>query len=445
MQLKPSRLSVTILLTTLAAVLGALSGILGTLAVDTIPTAFIPYLRLAWPAFGAVVLLGIGVSVWQARHDALATSPISLPVSRQPVSNSGTELLGPLTIKPECAWVITWQGGEKISNIELNYDDQANASRYASTMPDDLRLVIDDWCRENQEKCSELIEQPECVQLRMRKAKRLQFVGKRAIPELKFCVWLEPTRYQYYVALQQRLGKLELRNLREKYFNNALTGLESGEPLELPSDFALHVAVVSQDRHLLLRQRTRFTAHYPLAWEAGVGEFMHGPGPLDTSDPEVRSDPGRSLFSHFRKNRIPDLYLFLKNAIAEELGYRGAKQGDFHLYGFAVEYETLAPKLLAIYNSDCSIDTLIRSAKGKNVKDPARNLSSVELTPRAIAAAYSNPNYLSWEPKSKLLMLLALKQDLEEKGMNNQCLEVEKLIDRFKPGDQPVDPWEFHA
>lgn len=121
------------------------------------------------------------------------------------------------------------------------------------------------------------------------------------------------------------------------------------------------------------------------------------------------------------------------------------RERDFHLYGFAVEHETLAPKLLAVYTSDCTIDRLLRSARdAKKTKDLARNLSTLELTPQAIAEAHSNPKYSSWEPKSKLLMLLALKQDLEAKGLKDQSSEVEKLTHCFRPDDTLVDPWEFH-
>jgi hypothetical protein len=78
MPTRPSpRLSVTILLTIFASLFAALAGILGNLATNTIPPAITPYLRFAWPALGGVVLLGIGVSVWQVRRDALASSPSS--------------------------------------------------------------------------------------------------------------------------------------------------------------------------------------------------------------------------------------------------------------------------------------------------------------------------------------------------------------------------------
>jgi hypothetical protein len=71
MPTRPSpRLSMTILLTVLA-------GIFGNLATSTIPPVITPYLRFAWPALGVVVLLGIGVSVWQVRRETLSSSPSS--------------------------------------------------------------------------------------------------------------------------------------------------------------------------------------------------------------------------------------------------------------------------------------------------------------------------------------------------------------------------------
>lgn len=75
---RPSpRLSMTILLTILAGVFAALAGILGNIATSTIPSVITPYLRFAWPTLGIVVLLGIGISIWQVRRDALASSPSS--------------------------------------------------------------------------------------------------------------------------------------------------------------------------------------------------------------------------------------------------------------------------------------------------------------------------------------------------------------------------------
>src|SRR5207237_3398663 len=84
------------------------------------------------------------------------------------------------------------------------------------------------------------------------------------------------------------------------------------------------LAVVSQDGYLLLRRRSSDTELYPSAWEAGIGEFMHGPE--NTPDPEYKSGPRHSQFPHFTENGLPDLFLFLKNAVAEELGYHEAQQ-----------------------------------------------------------------------------------------------------------------------
>ncbi len=385
--------------------------------------------------------VGVAPIVWQAYRDIPAPRSVSaflLSTSEQ----KSLAVLELLAKEPECAWVIVWQGGERIANVELKYDDQPDASRYISTLQDDLLQAIDDWGKVKPERYHELQEQAECVAVRMRKARRRHYPDKSAEPQLRFCIWLEPTRYLYYVGIHPQLGKPEFRTLRQKYFNNALIGLEGGQLLDLPSNFALHVAVVSKDRHLLLRQRNRSVSNYPLAWEAGVGEFMHGPGPMNDPVPEVRTDPGHSVFRHFSEERIPDLYLFLKNAIAEELGYHEAQPGDFCLYGFAVEYQTLAPKLLAVYNSELTLDELLRSANEKGVKDPARRLASIELTPSAIAEAFSNGKYPFWEPKSKLLVLLALKQDLETTGNYEQSLEIARLTNRFKIDDVPVDPWE---
>ncbi|GHO91512.1 hypothetical protein KSF_015600 [Reticulibacter mediterranei] len=97
MSTRPSpRLSVTILLTVLAGVFAALVGILGNLATSTIPPAITPCLRFAWPALGVVMLLGIGVSVWQVRREALSSSPS--PPARQKIAVSSP---APTTTQPQ--------------------------------------------------------------------------------------------------------------------------------------------------------------------------------------------------------------------------------------------------------------------------------------------------------------------------------------------------------
>lgn len=83
---RPSpRLSITILLTILASLFAALAGILGNIAASSIPPAMVPYLRFAWPTLGIVVLLGIGISVWQVRREVAVPTP--LPTVKQSSSS----------------------------------------------------------------------------------------------------------------------------------------------------------------------------------------------------------------------------------------------------------------------------------------------------------------------------------------------------------------------
>jgi transcriptional regulator with XRE-family HTH domain len=347
-----------------------------------------------------------------------------------PMDNTLTELLQPLVEHPQCAWVITWGLGEEVSDIELVYD---RTIHYESTLPDRVRQALDDWCRKNHRKCQEKKRDPVGALVRLEKAGWSHHA-------YKYFLVLSPSRYLIYVAIHPQLGNAQLQPLREAQLDNALKGLSNGEPLGLPSTFALHMAVVSQDGYLLLRRRASDTELYPSAWEAGIGEFMHGPE--ETPGPEYESGPHHSQFPHFTEKGLPDLFLFLKNAVAEELGYHQARQEHFRLYGFAVEYETLAPKLLVVYHADCTIATLLESAK--KARDRARELSSLELTPSALAQACSSSHYSSWGPTSKLVMLLALKQDFMAKGREDQSSEMRGLLDCFEPKKELADAWKFH-
>ena len=89
------RLSVTIFITILAALLATLGSIVGNIATSSIPSFLLPYVRFAWPALGVIFLLGLGVSIWQVRRDAIlsstssSTKPSSLPASAPtPVTQS---------------------------------------------------------------------------------------------------------------------------------------------------------------------------------------------------------------------------------------------------------------------------------------------------------------------------------------------------------------------
>lgn len=364
----------------------------------------------------------------EADNQQKYTEEMSIPSADK--NGAITELLQPLAENRECAWIYAWSMGEEVSNIELIYND---ASQYEHSFPNDMCEALDDWCRKNQTQCIEKKRDPIGVQVRLEKV-------EWSHAAYKYFVLLSPSRYLLYVAIHPHLGKQQFKSLREAHFDNALTGLKNGKPLELPSNFALHMAVVSQDGYLLLRRRASNTELYPSAWEAGIGEFMHGP--IDMPSPEYKSGPNHAQFPHFTDNGLPGLTLFLKNAVAEELGYHEARPEDFLLYGFAAEYETLAPKLLVVYHADCTIATLIEHAR--KAKDRARELSSLALTPHAIAKACTSSRYTSWGPTSKLVMLLALRQDLLAKGISEEEESaIAELIDRFEP-EEPVDIWQLH-
>jgi len=365
---------------------------------------------------------GTGASNTQAAQ--LLLSPASRLSPN--MDDSITDLLQPLVANPQCAWIYAWGLGEEVSNVELVYD---STIQYESSPPDDVQQALEDWCRKNQTKCHEKRRDPIGALVRLEKAEWNHSAYKHFI-------LLSPSRYLDYVSIHPHLGKAEFRSLREAYFANALAGLKNGERLELPSNFALHMVVVSQDGYLLLRRRASNTELYPSAWEAGIGEFMHGPA--DIPGPEYTSGPYHAQFPHFTNDGLPDLFLFLKNAVAEELNYHEARPENFCLYGFAVEYETLAPKLLVVYNADCPIATLLENAR--KAKDRARELFNLELTPHAIAEACSSLRYASWGPTSKLVMLLALQQDLLTKGMEKQGSAIGELIDCFEP-KEIADPW----
>lgn len=197
------------------------------------------------------------------------------------------KLLEPFTKDPQCTWVIAWPESHRIADVVLKYDDELedNPGNYKHAMPDDVRQAVADWYKKSENDIklnalrTRLEGQPEALHVRLKRAEWRHYTDGVATPLLKYMVWLSPIRYLYYNAIHERLGKdAELRQLRTRYMRNVLVDFEQGAPLVFPSDFALHTAVVSRDGYLLLRQRTSYTEHFPLAWEAGVGEFMHGPG-----------------------------------------------------------------------------------------------------------------------------------------------------------------------
>jgi hypothetical protein len=303
----------------------------------------------------------------------------------------------------ECAWVVPFLPGIPVGDLQLVYDEALEMHpRYDAVLPDSARTALEGWARVKPAQYQKLSDEPWGVQVR--------FAGVEFLhPEYKFKAHLSPIKYLYYVAIQARLWSRALKFARDATFKNSLTLnlVEQENPLMLPSQFAIHMAVISSDDHLLLRQRTTYTELYPGAWEAGIGEFMHG------------KDQSQS-FPHFGTDGRPDLSLFLKNAVSEELGFDDAHEEDFHLYGFAVEYRTLAPKLLVVYRSSVDIQYLIERAK--SAKDKAPKMNRIKLVPEEIVRAATSLEYPTWGPTSKLAMVLALIENRDE-SIKSELLE----------------------
>lgn len=226
---------------------------------------------------------------------------------------------------------------------------------------------------------------------------------------------LAPVTFLYYLAIHQNLWKPELRALRAAMFENATTGLDKGERSLLPSTFAIHMGVVSSDGKALLRRRRseQSTRLYSRAWEAGIGEFMHGP-------------TRKTTFAHFNRGANPSIRLFLRNAVKEELDYAKARSKDFKIYGFAVEWRTLAPKLIVVYSSDLPIDSLMRGARA--AKDGAREVCACDLTVDGVARMLLDARYRPWGPTSKLTLLLALLQHSKDENIiQNLGAEMQRV------------------
>ena len=290
---------------------------------------------------------------------------------------------------PECAWVVQWPG-INAERIRLNYQSERIA-QVSDEIADLAESVIDGWKPEMDDNRKLDIErEPPGVQIRLDRCNKIDH------GDYDIRLDLSPTNYHHYVAIQARLWdsrSKEIVKLRDFAFANALVGLANGTTQWMPSHFALHMAVVSSDNCLLLRQRRKDTELYPLAWEVGIGEFCHGP-------------QSEGPFPHCLDGK-PDLELFLKNAVAEELNFNQAKIDQFKVFGFAVEYRTLAPKLIVVYKSTATIKAL---AKGTlNAEDFGNKADWVDLSVDGLKEAfYGIAEYPRWGPTSKLAAVLAL-------------------------------------
>ncbi len=285
----------------------------------------------------------------------------------------------------EWAWASEWfPSGKAVSNFPLRY--QNSRRRYDKLLDPIACAALDDWCARTPSS-KQLRKEPWGSQVRLVGA---AFNHSNYRNEID----LSPTKFLYYAGIHQNLWRREYRGLRLHSFRNALTGIDSGTNLILPSTFSVHMAVVSSDGKALLRRRRAGTPIYPLAWEAGIGEFMHG--------------PIRIKYPHFTDSGKPSLPKFLRHTVQEELNYSGARSQDFRIYGIAAEYRTLAPKLIVVYTSDIPIKELMRGARES--RDAALNVRTVDLSIDGITQLFRDARYPTWGPTSKLVLLLALMQ-----------------------------------
>ena len=307
----------------------------------------------------------------------------------------------------ECAWVIQWYRPVAPESVILRYHPEKQyANNDTAPLNKKLKSMIPTEGENLFANMVKLQKEPYGLQV------RVDAVNRDA--EQNVNIDLSPTKYLYYKFIQARLGSPKYKSIREQFFNDALNDLCEEKISELPNQFALHMAIVSSDNKLLIRQRRgrNYTTLYPQAWEVGIGEFMHG--------------PEKQLFKHFKDSVTPDIKLFLKQAVAEELNYFQAKTSDFGLYGFAIEYETLAPKLLVVYKSDLSIDAIKEGAMC--AKDGARDVSDIDLSIDGVASiCRKNEKYPYWGPTSRLVAVLSL---LQFKTKNEK--EVNDILKRLK-------------
>ncbi len=370
------------------------------------------------------------------------TPPIPPPQSIvRPSQGKGSlaKILRPVLRHRQCAWVESdhWSFGKTIADISLTYVDKPPEGFYDTMMPEDIHNALDLWRKENPSRFEELESEPMGAQV------RLESASWKHTNDWKHVMTLSPTKYLYYVAIQSRLGATRLKSrkgrsymysLRKKYFGEVKQHGDHINPMQLPNNFAVHLCVVSSDGHLLLRQRPSLkdTEIYPLAWEAGVGELMHGPVDIK----EGSSGFHKKKFPAFTPEGSPDMSLFLRNAIAEEVNYYDARSEDFLLFGYAVEFDMLSPRLIGVYTSDLDINALKQYAE--NAKDSPRTLDEVPLTLEGLASICTK--YTEWGPTSKLVMLLALRCDLKEKGLTDQVDELDELLGDFKewPRSDPL-------
>jgi hypothetical protein len=303
-----------------------------------------------------------------------------------------------------CAWVLPWQPALSPAKIQLQFRATDKYEEHAQAK---IRERFDCWSSGDPKYDAELRAEPCGLAVRL---DRVQFSAPN-----DYALHLGPIKYWHYLAVHQTLWTpdSQTRALRDQLFNSAITDIPARRRCTLPSHFCLHMGVISKDGYALFRKR-RIDAHmFPGAWEFGLGEFMHGPATMD------------KRFQAF-ENGEPDMFAFCRSAVGEELNSDNVTPEMFKIFGFAIEYVTLAPKLLVLHYSplghEALMDGMLKAA------DASQAVDSALLEPSALAQMVFKRKE-GWGPTSKLCLWLALMDKVEsaraKKALSD---ELDRLI-----------------
>jgi hypothetical protein len=308
----------------------------------------------------------------------------------------------------ECAWILAWSG-LSINDVHLRFDYEDKYGEYPRELDPFIRKQLDNW--EPSERDALRQDDPYGLVARL---VRQQFNQET----YDHTIHLGHAKFRHYLATHNSLtnNNSHARALRRSLFHRALKDIPEGKRCIWPSHFCLHMGIISSDNYAILRKRRQDAHMYPGRWEFGVGENMHGP-----DWPDER-------FIHF-PNRRPDMLAFSRGALFEETGSGDASPACFSVFGFAVEYESLAPKLILLHYSDRSHVELMKGMQdARRTADWSPLADAVPLTPKAIAESVLSKQDEGWGPTSKLCMWLALMQGATN---NDERASLNKELNRL--------------
>jgi hypothetical protein len=307
-----------------------------------------------------------------------------------------------------CAWALQLAGyPPDCKNLEIHFDP----SSLYETLDFDreskrvLKEHLRAWTSGDKSKDQRLRSEPYGWQVRL---ESVQYDHLKS----RYKINLSQVKYWHYLATHASLWKSEeassatpvCNRLRQRLFDKAITDIPEERRNILPSNFSLHMGIISADGHAILRKRRSRAELFPNVWEFGIGEFMHGPNTTD------------HRFYTF-KNGQPDLYKFLIAAIREET-YLERELDDaeipanlFKIFGFAIEYVTLAPKLIVLHYSPRSKDEIIEGMFGAT--DRCEDVDAIPLRAESVVSAIRQNQESGWGPTSKLCLWLALRDQTD--------------------------------